>query len=653
MERTRSDSLQRRLSAVWFADLVGFTRLAAEDEDAALESVRELQDAARTAVQDHGGRVVKFLGDGAIAEFPSAHGAVASALDLFDAMKRNGENPRLRVGVHAGEIATGDDGDVYGDDVNLTSRIQSAAESGQVVTSDTIARQLRRRRAFTFDPLGVRSLKGVTEPVMLYAVRRAGEKGRSARVATASTHSIAVLPFANLSPDPDNEYFSDGVTEEILTLLARIEELKVISRTSVMRYKRTDKSVREIGAELGVATVLEGSVRSAAGRVRITAQLIDARTDEHLWADRYDRELEDIFAIQSDVAERIVDALHLLLTPREKARAIASSPTDVVAYQAYLKGRYHLARREPDDLRAAVRCFERSVATDPHYAPAWVGRAMAWLLQFPWVSHESGGPRDRGLEAAERALELDPESGPAYAVRAQIRSFDLDWKAAERDLERAVELAPGDADVRQWRAEFLACMGQFDHAFTDIRKARELDPLSLAVATQEGNVALLTGRVRRARDIFQSVIDLDPTFRPARYKLFELLLYEGSWSEAIEQSVLLGEMSRAAGESVREDVERYGAEALVDHAVRLKSNLSWSYCQRAIFLSHLGHQDEAFEALDRAAERGDFYMVRMGVTPYIRDLRKDPRFLPFLERIGLAEVAEQVSAEGDNRGAGK
>ncbi|MDX1623369.1 MAG: adenylate/guanylate cyclase domain-containing protein [Gemmatimonadota bacterium] len=645
MTTDETKTIHRRLAAVWFADLVGFTRLAGVDEDTALASVRALQEAAKVAAEDHGGRIVKFLGDGAMAEFPSAHGAVASALDLSETIEGDtGEEPRLRVGIHAGEIATGEDGDVYGDDVNLTARIQTAAEPGQVVASDAIARQLRRRRTFAFDPLGARSFKGVSEPVAIFSVRRMGEGERPAPPEAAPARSIAVLPFANLSADPENEYFSDGVTEEILTSLARIEELKVISRTSVMRYKGTSKSVREIGAELGVATVLEGSVRRAGGRVRITAQLIDARTDEHLWVDRYDRELEDIFEIQSDVAERIVEALHVFLTPREKARAIASTPTDQIAYHAYLKGLSRLARREPRDLRAAVQCFERAVEVDPDYAPAWAGSAMAWVLQLHWGPHIYEEARARGLEAAERTLDLDPGLGTAHAARAQVRIFDLEWDGAEADLDRAVELAPGDANARQWRAEFLACMGRFDQAFAEIRRARELDPLSLAVATEEGNVALLAGRVERAEGIYRRAIDLDPTFRPARYKLFELLLYESRWEEAIEQLVLVGERTPEEAETVMEEVERTGPEALLDPILELSGDLAWSWCYRAIVLSLLGRLDEAYEALDRSVETGDWYLVRIAVTPFARELRQDPRFLPFLDRIGLADVAGRARA---------
>lgn len=638
------EGIARRLAALWFADLVEFTRLAREDEDAALASVRALQEVARKAAESHGGRIVKFLGDGAMAEFPSAYGALASALDVSESIRSDdtGEAPRLRIGVHAGEIATAADGDVYGDDVNLAARIQAVAEPGQVVVSEAIARQLRRRRAFAFDPLGARSVKGLSEPVVLYAARRAREGERRPPAAAVPPRSIAVLPFANLSPDPENEYFSDGVTEEILTTLARIGELKVISRTSAMRYKGTSKSVREIGAELGVATVLSGSVRRAAGRVRITAQLVDARSDEHLWADRYDRELEDIFEIQSDVAERIVEALHVLLTPGEKARAIATTPTDQVAYNAYLKGLFHLARRGPQDLEAAIRCFERAVTEDRDYAPAWGGSAMAWVLLSHWGPDRVEAARSRGLEAAERTLALDPGHGPAHAARAQIRILDRDWAGAERDLDRAVELAPGDANARQWRAELLACMGRFDPAFAEIRKARELDPLSLAVATEEGNVALLSGRVERAEEIYRHAIDLDPTFRPARYKLFELLVHEGRWREAVEEFVLLGEMARREAETVLEEIDRTGPVALVDPVLELEGDLAWSWCQRAIYLSRLGRLDEAFEALDRSAEKGDWYLVRMAVTPYARYLREDPRFRVYLERVGLAEVAERA-----------
>ncbi|HET6617845.1 MAG TPA: adenylate/guanylate cyclase domain-containing protein, partial [Gemmatimonadota bacterium] len=273
-----------RLAAVCFVDIAGYTELSARNEDEAVAGVELLQEVARQAVGERGGRVVKFIGDAVLAEFTSTNDAVRSAIELRDrfaaeARSRGLESREVRVGVHVGDIVTAADGDVYGDGVNVAARIQGAAEPGHVWVSEDVWRQLRQRPEFRFEARGERKLKGAG-PVVVYGVGM--QAGMVAPPITPQTapheRSVAVLPFANMSPSAENEYFSDGITEEIIALLARIEGLKVISRTSIMRYKGTDKPMRQIGEELGVASILEGSVRQAGQRVRITAQLIDAAT---------------------------------------------------------------------------------------------------------------------------------------------------------------------------------------------------------------------------------------------------------------------------------------------------------------------------------------------------------------------------------------
>ena len=312
---------------------MGYSSLAARDQDEAIALVQRFQAIVEATVPRAEGRVVKFIGDAALLESPSAESALQAATALHREM---GE--RLRTGIHLGDVAVASDGDLYGDGVNGAQRIQTEAEPGQIVVSEDVWRRFRTGPPSPSSPLASGILKESSRwssseswgsgNTMLRLGRRRGMAGiERDRSPAGSRRSVAVLPFTNMSPQADNEYFSDGVTEEILTLLTRIEGLR-ISRTSVMQYKGTVKPMRQIGEELGVTTILEGSVRHAGQRVRITAQLIDAATDEHLWADRYDRDLEDIFEIQSDVAERIVEALRVRLTNRERAR-LAERPTEV------------------------------------------------------------------------------------------------------------------------------------------------------------------------------------------------------------------------------------------------------------------------------------------------------------------------------------
>ena len=639
--------IDRRLAAVWFADIVGFTTLAERDEDAALETVAAFQAAARKAVEGRGGRVVKFLGDGALAEFASARLALEAALELCRSFPEAGSRATpIRIGLHVGEVASATDGDLYGEGVNLAARIQSAAAPGEVVVSEDAARALRHSRGFRFDDLGPQALKGYPDPIFLFRARpatadeadepapAASRRAASAPAGSSSERSIAVLPFANLSPDPGQDYFSDGVTEEILTSLARIEGLKVISRTSIMRYKGSSASLREIGRELGVAAVLEGSVRHAGSRVRITAQLIDAETDAHLWAERYDRDLEDIFAIQTDVAERIVEALQGRLSPRDRTRLAPAVPADRTAYEETLRGRWFANRRTPEDLARAIEHFERAIAADPEHAPALAGVATASVLLLHWERPGSRGVRDRAIAAAERAIGLDPGAPEPWAARGMARIFDRAWSAAESDFRRAIDLGPGDAQARQWLAHLLACLGRFDEAVEEIDRALELDPLSLAVLTEAGNVRFLSRRYDEALAYYDQVLDLDPGFQAARYKRFEAYLPMGRFEDAIRDAALLRLVEPQPGGTATSGAPRRFLEALLEYA----RNDFWPLFHVATTKAALGRIDEALADLATARDEGDWYLVRAAVSPHCDPLRADPRFAEFLASIGLAGV---------------
>ncbi len=638
--------LPRRLAAVWFADIVGYTPLSETDEDAALAAVQSLQEAAREVTRPGGGRVVKFVGDAVLAEFPSAESAVEAALALGPAFGREtsrAQAPRLRIGVHLGDVATGPDGDLYGDGVNTAARIQAEAEPGQVLVSEDVARPLRQRRAFRFESVGARSLRGIAEPVRLFAAARADAAvaepaARSAAGGGARPGpSIAVLPFSNLSPDPANEYFSDGVTEEILTALARIEGLKVISRTSVMRYKGATRSLREIGRELGVTSILEGSVRHAGDRVRISAQLIDAATDEHLWADRYDRELEDIFAIQTDVAERIVEALQVKLSPRERAR-LAAEPTSVGAYQDYLRGLWFLNRRTPDDLQRAMDYFERTVAADPAYAPAHAGIASACVLKLHWGEEAGELEPGRAVTEAERAQTIDPGCGEACAARGMVRIYEREWAVAEHDLRCAIECNPNDATARQWYAHFLACMGRFDEAFEQIDRARELDPLSLVVITEAGNVHLLARRFDDAVRFYREALDLDPSFFAPRYKLMELFTVRGRYADSMAELEALGYLRSEEIAPILRDLAKGDTGSYFAWLRSMPEERGWPLSYVAWGQLTAGDREAALATLERAVEERDWYLIRLAQSPQWDPLRGDPRFQAILERVGLDKV---------------
>ena len=645
--------LSHRLSVVWFTDLVGYSSLASRDQDEAVALVQRFQEIVRAALPRMEGRVVKFIGDAALLESPSAEAALQAATALHQEM---GE--RIRTGIHLGDVAVASDGDLYGDGVNGAQRIQSEAEPGQIVVSEDVWRRLRNRPAFAFEPLGERHLKGI-EPMELFLVVGIGDRDAPAQGAAGArpgskpieappgtSRSVAVLPFTNMSPQADNEYFSDGVTEEILTLLTRIEGLKVISRTSVMQYKGTVKPMRQIGEELGVTTILEGSVRHAGQRVRITAQLIDAATDEHLWADRYDRELEDIFEIQSDVAERIVEALRVRLTNRERAR-IAERPTgSVEAYEAYLKGRHFLSRRTAAAIGQAIENFREAVTADSRFAQAWVGLADGLILRVIYTEAPVSEVIEEARSAAEKAMALDSRLGEAHVSLGLIAQSEWKWEEADGRFQRGIHLSPGYATGYHWYGVFLMSTGRLEEAISMMERALELDPLSLPVQTGLGLAHVYAGRVDEAIGIYRKILELDPGYMGALINIAQAYLSQARFEEALSSLETVSRLipDRQPPEIVEKLRAGYAAaggpgywEAILQEVAPRIDDLGIdSYGDMAQACAQLGRSDEAFDHLKRVIEGHLPQAWQIVMDPLLEPLRSDPRFQEIKRSFGIA-----------------
>ena len=641
-----------RLAAVWFADIAGYTELSTRDEDHAVALVELMQGAAVEAIRGQNGRVVKHIGDAVLAEFPSTTGAVRAALDLgsrfVSAAESAGRGPGvLRIGVHVGEIVPSSEGDVYGVGVNVAARVQESAAPGEVWITEDVWRQVRQRPDLRFEPRGEHRFKGFAAPISVYAVTTEAPSSKSEPsaadgLATPSA-SIAVLPFTNMSASAENEFFSDGVTEEILTTLARIDGLKVISRTSVMQYKGTTKPLPRIGRELGVAKVLEGSVRLVGQRVRITAQLIDAATDRHLWAERYDRELEDIFAIQSDVAGRIVEALKGRLSPGERARIEEGSTASVEAYEWYLKGRFLMARRTSEAFRQAQTALEKALKQDPGYARAWAATAMLWSLMpyYADVTIAEAAPRVR--DAAERALELEPALAEPHAARGAAALSEWKWEEAGREYREAIERAPSSSIAHQWYGNYLMFRGHTEAAIAAHRRAVELDPLSLPARMAYGSAFYFADRFEEALAIHREVLALDPGYAPEYVNLAGVLIQLGRVEEAIEAMQMASKLDpdqfpRAWVDEMRRGYERGGERGFREGYVEglRPQEGAWAHdFNMAAGLANLGRTEEALALLEKVVEEHQPIAVQLGVQPSFDVLMDDPRFQRLLERVGL------------------
>jgi len=404
----------RHLAAIMFTDVVGDAGLVQRDESAALSALDQHNQLLRSILPKHRGREVKTVGDAFLVEFESALAAVQCGIEIQRAMREaaipgaGSVGLRLRVGIHVGDVVQAG-GDLLGDAVNIAARIEPLAEPGGICISQQVYDQVQNKLDAEFVRLPLSELKNIRGPVTVYRVdperRAARPEGRA--VGASPRHQLAVLPLANISPDPSDEYFADGLTEELISVLSHVQDLGVIARTSIAPYKSAPKPIPQVGAELGVDTVLEGSVRKAGNRIRITLQLIDVGTQRHIWASTYNREVDDVFAVQSDIAGQTAEALRLELVRPERSAGGRRPTANPAAYDLYLRGLVASSDDAGTGFEEAVRCFEQATRLDPTYAEAFA----AWAELYVVVAGDSRAVQEvmpRARELAARALEIDP-----------------------------------------------------------------------------------------------------------------------------------------------------------------------------------------------------------------------------------------------------
>lgn len=484
----------RKLAAILVADIVGFSRLTGADEDGMLARLRSLRsDVIDPTIAVHKGRVVKRTGDGALVEFRSVVHAVRCAIEIQDIMaERNAGVPsehriEFRIGIHLGDVVEEDDGDLMGDGVNIAARLEGIAEAGTICISEDAYRQVRSRLDLSVKDMGEQALKNIAEPMKVYALQ-VGSANRplsrqpeaSAKAKLRDKPSIAVLPFANMSGDADQEYFVDGMAEDIITALAKFEQLFVIARNSSFVYKGRAVDIMQVGRELGVHYVLEGSVRRAGGRVRITGQLIDAETGSHLWADKFDGQLEDVFDLQDQITANVVAAIEPTVRKAEIERARNKQPENMGAYDLFLQALPHIYQVHPDSNLKALGFLMRAIDLDPEYAPALAHASWGLVQRItrPWDDYSEDDPglaislarralavgsddaqavvlggftlvmlREdylTGLDAVRRAVDLNPGSGFVNAIAGCALVFGDDAEAGLKLLDHAMLLGPKD-----------------------------------------------------------------------------------------------------------------------------------------------------------------------------------------------------------------
>jgi adenylate cyclase len=639
----------RRLAAIMFTDMVGYTALGQRNESLSLALVEEQRNLIRPILRKHNGREIKTIGDAFLVEFPNALDAARCAYEIQRATKEfnitipEDRRIHLRVGIHLGDVVESQ-GDISGDAVNVASRIEPLAEDGGVCLTRSVYESVRNKLELPLVSVGIRPLRNVSEPMEVYKM----EMPWSRLTTTTGPHPInriAILPFRNMSPDPTDEYFAEGITEEIISTVSGISGLNVISRTSVMGYKATTKKVEEIGKELKVGSVLEGSFRKAGNKIRITTQLIDVSTDQHLWSQNYDRNLDDVFEVQSDIAKQIAESLRVKILSPELERIERRSTTDTQAYSLYLKGRYHSYERTPEGLTRAIEYFQEAITRFPSYAQAYAGIAECYQVMENWgyISTAQAFPKAEANVA--KALDLDDTLSEAHAMLGGILACKWDWIGAQREFEMALKLNPNSSPARLYYA-YVVCapQGRLEEGLAQLRRAEELDPLSPTISVNIGDELSQAGRIDEAIAKLRKVVQANPDFPTAHSSLGIALTMSGRLEEGIREVQEARRLSPRLGFladlifvfSLAGRVE--DARALLNELEKLPEEDS-TPVDFAIAYAALGDSDRAIKYLARSADAHSSQLIGNVNAPYFYSLRDDARFRDLLKKIGLGHTA--------------
>jgi len=471
--------MERRLTAILAADVVGYSRLMTIDETGTLAALTSLRkNLVNPKISEHNGRIFKLTGDGILIEFPSVVSAVACAVDIQSAMRtRNATEPaariEFRIGINLGDIIV-EDGDIFGDGVNVAARLEGIAPIGGIAVSQSVRDHVGKRLDLAFEDMGERRLKNIETPIRVYSISVEHTSTDGATSAGQERPSIAVLPFVNMSGDPEQEYFSDGITEDIITDLSKVSGLFVVARNTAFTYKGKHVDVQEVAKRFGVNFILEGSVRKAGARVRVTGQLINGKDNGHVWADRFDRDLTDIFAIQDEITHAIVEQLKVKLLPQEK-KSIGQTPTgNVEAYTYYLRGRQFLHRHSKSYYQLARRMFAKAVELDPAYARAYAGIADCDSFLF---LHYSAPVEIKGIfETSAKALALESGLAEAHASQALALSLEQRYEEAMAEFEKAIALDPNSFEGHYFYARACFAEGKLERAAALFERAAEIKP---------------------------------------------------------------------------------------------------------------------------------------------------------------------------------
>jgi adenylate cyclase len=635
---------ERRLAAIMFTDLQGYTALAQESEAEALKTLDAYRDLIRPIASNFGGREIKTMGDGSLVEFASALDAAECAVQIQKVVRKyNGGADRkitVRIGIHVGDVVHRK-GDVLGDAVNIASRIEPLARGGGVCITGQVYYQVRNKLDYHMERLDIQGLKNVSIPTEVYRIEMPWE-AEIPNVGDLPDRRLAVLPLDNISPDPNDAYFADGLHDELITALSKVGGLEVIARTSVLRYKGGATQIAVIGRELNVGSVLEGSVRKAGNRIRVTAQLIRAANEAHVWAETYDRELDDVFAVQSDIAGKVASSLKVRLTPQEQAIISKKQTASPEAHTLYMKGRFFWNERNRDSNEKALKYFQKASEIDPQFAIAYSGIADCYNISADYAWMDASVAYPLAKENALRAIQIDESLAEAHASLALAIQSQWDFPTVEKELRRALELRPNYSTAYHWYALMLIANLRPEEAHAKELQGLEIDPYSRIHGLGVGISLYMMGRQSEAKERFRQLADMYPDFAPASFWLGSALLLLGENDEAAKEA----EKAMKLDQSTNVELNlaqiyalagrKQDAERTLDRVMQRKASEPVSLTFLGISEILVGRLDEGYEHLEQAADNKEIAILYIRSDPMLSPYLKDARWDRIMEKVARA-----------------
>jgi TolB-like protein/Tfp pilus assembly protein PilF len=638
----------RQLAAIMFADMAGYTALMQQNEQQAKERLRRLKEVLEATHFLFNGKILQFYGEGMLGMFNSAIDAVTCAIEIQQQLKQE-PKVELRIGIHTGDISI-EDGTIYGDGVNLASRIESLAVPGAIFISDKVNDEIKNQENIDTREMGYFELKNVIRPVRIFAIVNEGMVVPARADLSGKTkkplNRLAVLPFVNMSADPENEYFSDGITEGLLNALTKVDGLQVTSRTSAFAFKGKNDDIREIATKLNVDRILEGSVRKAGNRVRITTQLINATDGYHIWSENYVRDITNIFEVQDEISSIIANKLRENLTMAQQEESLVTiAVKNVEAYTLFLKGLHFYNKITPADARKAIEYFEQAIALEPGYVQAYAMVAAACAYLGGTGQMQTDKAFDIVHRYSDKALQLNDSLAEGFIAKGSAYLlYDWKWKEGSELLKKAIKLNPAATDAYEQLAFYYVITKQKEKAVEVMEQALKIDPLSPSINQYLGDIYVVAGRNDNALQLAEKLSDLHPHMRAALEMKGWVTGATGDWEKAIEIFKEVHRLTNHPLKGLTPLAFAYGQTGDKEKALECIRKIEQREAEDpdavmdvdlAIIWWSLGDKDKSFHYLFNGVEKRLGPIAFITEYPMFKGISDDPRYALLQKKLGL------------------